>query len=466
MFIASTIILGLICSFLGYKLFRQSGGQKEYLLEVAKLKDYLGGTVEQIYGSCEQLSETSDSQASAISQTSASCHQVNTLAVKNRDNFKAVNASVEGIKKYMEESLLGLEKMEGSAAKSSERNQDVIKLLRSTNDTLKELSTLFEEVESKTTIINDIVFQTKLLSFNASVEAARAGEHGKGFAVVAQEIGNLARGSGESALAIQKTLDETNVKVKEIADTIAGEALSFEKLLKEDSEETIRTLGRFRESFESVNTGTRQIEHEVFAASEAMGEQAASMSEINDATLSVNESVQQNTLVVGQTKNLALELGREIKKFDDVLESAGVDMNAGVSLDTIPWSKEYELGITQIDDEHQMILAKINDLILAMNSGKLGRIRQSFASLLEITLDHFSYEESYMEANNYSSLASHKRVHENLVRALERFGQKIEDGTLEEAKLASFLKNWLFTHIMGVDTKYAEEINGKGYVAA
>ena len=36
-------------------------------------------------------------------------------------------------------------------------------------------------INSKTKMINDIVFQTKLLSFNASVEAARAGEFGKGF---------------------------------------------------------------------------------------------------------------------------------------------------------------------------------------------------------------------------------------------------------------------------------------------
>jgi len=45
--------------------------------------------------------------------------------------------------------------------------------------------TLIETINQKTRVINDIVFQTKLLSFNASVEAARAGEHGKGFAVEA-----------------------------------------------------------------------------------------------------------------------------------------------------------------------------------------------------------------------------------------------------------------------------------------
>jgi methyl-accepting chemotaxis protein len=51
---------------------------------------------------------------------------------------------------------------------------------------------MIQEIGNKTKIINDIVFQTKLLSFNASVEAARAGEQGKGFAVVASEVGSLA----------------------------------------------------------------------------------------------------------------------------------------------------------------------------------------------------------------------------------------------------------------------------------
>ena len=59
------------------------------------------------------------------------------------------------------------------------------------NKEIQEIVKVIAEIGNKTKVINDIVFQTKLLSFNASVEAARAGENGKGFAVVAEEVGKL-----------------------------------------------------------------------------------------------------------------------------------------------------------------------------------------------------------------------------------------------------------------------------------
>ena len=78
----------------------------------------------------------------------------------------------------------------------------------------KEISTIVDmisDIGKRTQIINDIAFQTKLLSFNASVEAARAGEHGKGFSVVAEEVGKLAGMSGEAAKEITRLLN-TNVQ--------------------------------------------------------------------------------------------------------------------------------------------------------------------------------------------------------------------------------------------------------------
>src|SRR6056297_538175 len=62
---------------------------------------------------------------------------------------------------------------------------------------LEDIKGIVEQIKKKTAVINDIVFETQLTSFNASIEAARAGQHGKGFAVVAEEVGKLARLSGD-----------------------------------------------------------------------------------------------------------------------------------------------------------------------------------------------------------------------------------------------------------------------------
>ncbi|MCX7978832.1 MAG: methyl-accepting chemotaxis protein, partial [Bdellovibrionaceae bacterium] len=67
---------------------------------------------------------------------------------------------------------------------------------------------VIRQVAKKTEVINEIVFQTKLLSFNASVEAARAGEAGKGFAVVAEEVGKLAKMSGDAATEISQIVEK------------------------------------------------------------------------------------------------------------------------------------------------------------------------------------------------------------------------------------------------------------------
>ncbi|MDO9184284.1 MAG: methyl-accepting chemotaxis protein [Bacteriovorax sp.] len=137
--------------------------------------------------------------------------------------------------------VLNLEKM-GDAADENSKST-IQQLYNNAFDDIK-LSEIYiisknfnpAHIDEKTKVIDDIVFQTKLLSFNASVEAARAGEQGKGFAVVAEEVGKLAQSSGEAAKEINLLLKEGVERIN----NIVSESNNKIKFLIEKGNESLR----------------------------------------------------------------------------------------------------------------------------------------------------------------------------------------------------------------------------------
>jgi methyl-accepting chemotaxis protein len=135
--------------------------------------------------------------------------------------------------------------------------------IQRSNDEISKLKTVIENVQEKTSIINDIVFQTKLLSFNASVEAARAGEHGKGFAVVAEEVGNLASMSGKASAGIAEIVDGsvgTVQRISEENDRYVKECIENVRSTIDGSNEMSASSEQLLSSSEEQSRGVKGIE--------------------------------------------------------------------------------------------------------------------------------------------------------------------------------------------------------------
>lgn len=142
------------------------------------------------------------------------------------------------------------------------------------------IETIFCDVTEKARLINDIVFQTKLLSFNASVEAARAGEYGKGFAVVAEEVGKLSRMTGEVAGEISKLLATSSDAVKAIAERIQATSTEVRSHAMSSVKTGTARVQKGRDLLKSIVQNSHDVKFNLDQISAATREQSLAIQDI------------------------------------------------------------------------------------------------------------------------------------------------------------------------------------------
>ena len=119
------------------------------------------------------------------------------------------------------------------------------------------------------------------------------------------------------------------------------------------------------------------------------------------------------------------------------------------------WQPELNTGIDVIDQQHQRIVALINQLADAHTRQKQGAVLEE---LVDYTLSHFAFEEELLEESGYSFGPAHKRVHDMFVRRVGEYRMRFEAGEDITSELKSMLARWLFNHIRGDDKAYAKHV--------
>lgn len=461
------------CAWFIFKFFKDRKKLLTRLDEATTIGFDLTGSAEQVSTVSSDLLKASDEQLDTLNSTVSASHEINAMIMRTSDNAKDLNEKAQGLKEMSQDGHNIVSEMVNSSHEIKVGSENFKAQMEESINELSQSLMVIKEIADKTKLINEIVFQTKLLSFNASVEAARAGEHGKGFAVVAEEIGKLAQVSGTSADEISKIVEKSVFSVNQ---ALESTKIKVEKLTTDTARKSEAGYNQAKSCeaiFSSINGQIAEINSMVQEITTATNEQSVGVEQLDLAIGNLQEVADRNRLVASQSTEHAHAFELQTKELIKITDSMKFYLPKSKNkkrLQQFIWNDKLNLGVDAMDDEHKILVSKINFLVVQLEAQyeKKDKISlyNAFKDLAAYTHEHFAHEEKFMASINYPQLNSHKKIHEKLLAQVGKYGAQIENGTLDDQKLISFLRNWLISHIMGVDMQYAGHHHGNSHKKA
>ena len=265
--------------------------------EVNKILNHLLKVINKVTDSSESMDSSSQSlassvaqQAGALQEAAATMEQMSTMISRTTENAQRAldNARIVSL-----ESNKGMNSVENLITSMDE--------IKGSTEKLEEVNTLISVIAKKTKLINEIVFKTQILSFNASIEAASAGEHGLGFSAVAEEVAKLAELSGKSADEINELLDSSVKKVGEIINFTKNKVINANEVTKDSTR-----------VFNEVNEKIASLTEKVTEITVASQEQRSGIEQTKIAMRQITESNDKNSELAKNSADDSNRLNEEI----------------------------------------------------------------------------------------------------------------------------------------------------------
>lgn len=242
-----------------------------------------------------RIRSTSKTVSSSVNEIASASEDLAQRTAKEAANVEQASATLQEAARAASSNahvVVEVRDLSARAAQAAERSGDSVSQL---GQTVATLQTVFGEVATLVSTIDEVAFQTRLLALNAAVEAGRAGDAGRGFAVVAGEVQSLAGRTDQLARQVGQRMRDAGELVRNGV---------------EAAEQVNRALHTSVQEAQEVDRLLQQV-------SSNSSDQSTKLELLNDSLHRVDEGTQRNAAVAEQSTAAAMSMRKTAETLDE-----------------------------------------------------------------------------------------------------------------------------------------------------